>query len=107
MEILTRILWAVLPSLCCGVVLFFFQKSANKREAKHDKMEERRKEESLLLLKMSFANGELGYAAAMALKRGTPNGEVEEAIKAYSDAKGEYNKFINRVHVEEMMEGDR
>jgi hypothetical protein len=53
---------------------------------------------------MSFANGELGYAAAMALKRGTPNGEVEEAIKAYSDAKGEYNKFINQVHVEEMME---
>lgn len=101
-EILARLAWAVLPSLLCAVVMVFFNKSLAKREKKQEEREEVRKKEMLLLLKMTFANGKLGYAAAMALKRGTPNGEVEDAIESYEAAKKEYNEFVNQQHVEEV-----
>jgi len=102
MDILVRVLWAVLPSLFCAIVMVFFNKSYAKREKKRDAQEEARKKEMLLLLKMTFANGKLGYAAAMALKRGTPNGEVEDAIQSYEAAKKEYNEFVNQQHIEEV-----
>lgn len=102
METFTRILWAVLPSIFCAVVMVFFNKSIAAREKKRDAQEEARKKEMLLLLKMTFANGKLGYAAAMALKRGTPNGEVEDAIESYEAAKKEYNEFVNQQHIEEV-----
>ena len=31
----------------------------------------------------------------MAIKRGKPNGEVEEAIEAYEEAKTAYYRFLN------------
>lgn len=102
METFIRILWAVLPSIFCAVVMAFFNKGIAAREKKRDAQEEARKKEMLLLLKMTFANGKLGYAAAMALKRGTPNGEVEDAIQSYEAAKKEYNEFVNAQHIEEV-----
>lgn len=101
-EFWVRLGWAVLPSLLCAVVMVFFNKGIAAREKRREEQEEIRKKEMLLLLKMTFANGKLGYAAAMALKRGTPNGEVEDAIASYEAAKKEYNDFINAQHVEEV-----
>lgn len=100
--IIARIAWAVLPSVLVAVVLYFFNKSMAERDKKEDRREELRKKESRLLLDMSMANGELGYASAMALKRGTANGEVEEAIAAYAKAKASYEEFVRDVYAEEV-----
>lgn len=95
-----RLFWAVLPAVIVAIVLYFFNKSMKNRDDLIDHRAELRKTESLLALKMQFANGKLTYAVAMAMKRGKPNGEVEEGIKAYEAAKAEYNKFINETHQE-------
>lgn len=59
-------------------------------------MEERsknRKRESLILIDLQLATAKLSYATAMAIKRGTANGEVEEGIKAYRKALVEFQEF--------------
>ena len=66
-----------------------------KNDKKREEHEEARKKESLLLLELNMASAKLSYAVAMAIKRGTPNGEVEEGIKAYKEAKEKYYHFLN------------
>jgi hypothetical protein len=53
---------------------------------------------------MNMANAKLAYAVAMAIKRGSPNGEVEEGIEAYTKAKEKYLKFIDEQAMERLSE---
>ena len=99
MDILTRFLWSILPSILCGVVMFYFQRGQKARDEKEEKRHALREKESLLQLKMELANGKMSYAVAMALKRGEANGEVEEGISAYNEALAAYNNFVNEQHV--------
>ena len=55
--------------------------------------EKARKRESLLNLNLTFAAAQLAYAVAMALKRNSVNGEVEEGIASYEKALAEYREF--------------
>lgn len=105
-EILVRILWAVLPSIFCALVMLYFNRKIAKRDAEIERRAELRKKESLLQLKMEFAIGKLSYAVAMAIKRGEPNGEVEEGVKAYNEAISEYNKFVNDLHKDVLEKGE-
>ena len=95
-----KLFWAVLPSLIVAVILYKFNKDMKKREVEIEERAKLRKKESLLALKMQMANGKLAYANAMALKRGKPNGEVEEGVAAYEEVKKEYYNFINETHVD-------
>ena len=79
--------------------MYWFNQSMHEREKNVDRRAELRRKESLLALKMQMANGKLTYAVAMAYKRGKPNGEVEDGIEAYEEAKKEYYDFINETHV--------
>ena len=54
-----------------------------------------RKKESLLSLEVTMAAAKLSYACAAAIKRGEPNGEMEEAMESYEKAKSAYYHFIN------------
>ena len=102
---ITRFLWAVLPSIFCAIVMVYFNRKINARDKRIESRAELRKQESLLSLKMAFANGKLGYAAAMAVKRGQANGEIEDAIDSYEEAVSEYNKFVNELHYETLEKG--
>ena len=95
MEWLTPLLSAVLPSLVCGVLMAHFNRRQNRKDKEVAARAEARKKESLLALEMNMANAKLSYAVAMAIKRGTPNGEVEEGIEAYNEAKSKYFKFLD------------
>ena len=94
MEWLTPLLSAVLPSLVCGVLMALFNRRQNRKDKEVSARAEARKKESFLALEMNMANAKLSYAVAMAIKRGTPNGEVEEGIDAYNEAKAKYFKFL-------------
>lgn len=94
MEWLTPLLSAVLPSLVCGVLMALFNRRQNRKDKEVNARAEARKKESFLALEMNMANAKLSYAVAMAIKRGTPNGEVEEGIDAYNAAKSKYVKFL-------------
>lgn len=96
------IFWSVLPSLIVGVVLAIFNSRQKKRETEQDARAEARKRESMLHLNLQMATAKLSYATAMALKRGKANGEVEEGVEAYENAKREYYNFLNQQATEHL-----
>lgn len=86
---------ALLPSLCVSIVMALFNRRQTKRDKETDARAEARKRESLLALEMQMATAKMSYAVAMALKRGHANGEVEEAVNAYEEARKKYLAFLN------------
>ena len=105
MEWITAVIAALAPTILTGAVLFYWQRRQNRRDAVIDKRSEARKCESMLLLDMQMATAKLAYANAMAIKRGATNGEVEDGINAYNEAKERYMNFMSR-QAREYLEGD-
>jgi len=91
---------AIIPSLIVGIFLYFFSREQNKRDVAADSRVKARKKESLLSLELQMATAKLSYATAMALKRGYANGEVEEGIESYEEAKKKYFDFLNEQAVD-------
>ena len=83
----------LLPSIVCGVILFYVQRSQKKRDEKAERRAKEREREAFVTLEVTLAGTQLSYATAMAVKRGTPNGEMEEAIEQYDKALTEFRKF--------------
>lgn len=98
-------LLGLLPTLVTGIVLYMIQRKIRIRDEAVERRAKTRKRESLLQLKMLMASNKLTFAVAMAIKRGEPNGEVEEGIKAYSEAKNEYYAFLNEQAAEHLTGG--
>ena len=90
----------LLPAIISAVVAFYVQRRQKKRDKDMERHAEARKREAHLSLEMQMATAKLAYAVAMAVKRGTPNGEVEEGIEAYNAAKKNYLEFINEQAAE-------
>lgn len=101
----TTILIGMIPTALTGTILYYWQRKQRRHDEKMDKRAEARRCESLLLLNMQMATAKLAYASAMALKRGTPNGEVEEGVEAFEEAKKRYTSFLNEQAKEHLMEG--
>jgi hypothetical protein len=99
---LETIIAAVLPSVLVGIIMAYYNKKQAKRDKEIEQRAKDRRKESLLGLKLSMANGKMSYATAMAIKRGHANGEVEEGIEAYSQARKEYLDFVNEQAVEHL-----
>ena len=83
------------PSIITGIIAYYLQRGQKRRDEQAEEHAEARKKESLLALDLNMANAKLSYACAMAIKRGKPNGEVEEAVEAYEEAKAAYYRFLN------------
>ena len=95
---------AILPSLLVGICMAWWNRMQRLRDERLESHTQIRKQESLLSMEMQMATAKLAYASAMALKRGSPNGEVEEGIRAYDDARKKYLAFLNAQaanHIEE------
>ena len=91
----TAFLLGLLPSVIASCAAYYLQRAQKRRDAHIEEREEARKRESLLNLDMTMAGAKLSYACAMALKRGEPNGEVEDAVEDYETAKTAYYRFLN------------
>lgn len=98
-------LLGLLPTLITGVVLYMVQRKIRIRDEAAEERAATRKRESLLQLKMLMASNKLSFAVAMAVKRGKPNGEVEDAIDIYNEAKDEYYAFLNEQAAEHLTGG--
>ncbi len=103
METLTFIA-NLLPAIITTAIAYYLQRSQKKRDARNEERAKARKEESLLSLDLTMSNAKLSYACAMALKRGSANGEVEDAIDDYEKAKSAYYKFLNGQATERLHE---
>lgn len=98
------LLWAAAPGIITGIVMAIFSKRQKQQQALHESREDARRKESTLNLDLTFAAAQLAYASAMALKRGHPNGEVEQGIETYEKALAAYRKF-ERQQVSSIREG--
>lgn len=87
------IIMAILPSLTVGILLAIFNRRQQKRAIEIAEEREAKLESEYLQLNLTVATAQLSYAVAMAVKRGEPNGEIEEGIKAYDKAMNDFRKF--------------
>ena len=76
----------LLPSIVCGFVLFYSQRAQRKRDEKAERRAAAREREAYVTLEVTLAGTQLSYATACAVKRGKPNGEMEEAMEQYKKA---------------------
>ena len=88
-------LLGLLPTVITGAVAYYIQRAQKKRDEKLKKRADARKNESLLSLEVTMAAAKLSYACAVAIKRGSHNGEMEEAMNELEIAKDKYYKFID------------
>ena len=86
-------LLALLPSLTVGLILAFWNRKQNKKDADATERETLAKRKDALEISLLVATAELSYATTMAIKRGSPNGEVEVAIKRYNKAMEKFREF--------------
>lgn len=85
--------WALVPAIVSGAVLFYAQRAQKKRDEKEEKRLKARCQETKLILDLLLAAAKLSYATAEAIKRGSPNGEIEKGEEAYEKAMAEFQEF--------------
>ena len=93
MDAFMSICWAAAPSLLVGIFMAVFAARQRRHMRRREAAERAKREESRLNLNLTFAAAQLSHATAMAIKRGKPNGEIEEAVEVYAQAIGEYRSF--------------
>ena len=102
---------SVFPSLLVSVLMLIINSRQKRRENERDRRQEKlvaaRNRESVLHLNLQMATAKLAYANAMAIKRGRPNGEIEEGVSAYETAKKEYLNFLNQQATESLNDNER
>lgn len=82
-----------ISAITTGTILFYLQRIQKRNDKKEEKKAKTRQQETKLILDLQMATAKLSYAVAMAIKRGTPNGEVEEGIEAYNEALESFREF--------------
>lgn len=92
MDIISYVI-GLLPAIITGLILYYVQRSQKQRDAKEKSKSDAREQEFLLMLDLQMATAKLSYATAMAIKRGSPNGEIEEGLKHYEKALDEFREF--------------
>ena len=102
MEWWESLIVGMVPSIISAVIVFIVTGRISRAEIRRDALAEARKRESLLALEMQMATAKLAYAVAVAVKRGEPNGEVEDGIAAFEAAKKKYLAFLNEQAAEHL-----
>lgn len=86
----------IIPSTVAAVTAYRINKKSDRRYEEQKEQAKDRAEASIIQMEMITASASLSYSCAMALKRGVANGEVEEAVEEYSQAKKKYLDYINK-----------
>ena len=93
MEAVFEIVKLIAPSLIVGIVLGVWNRKQNERTSKEEAKEKTAMQKEVLQLDLLVATSQLSYAVAMAKKRGSVNGEMEDAITQYNKAMGKFRRF--------------
>ena len=106
---------AIVQTVAAGVITFFIKRQFSKhdkrvvaRKEAHDKAQQERDaakfDQECLQLEITVANARLSYAIVAAIKRGSPNGEIEDALKDYKRAYERYNLFLQKQGIHKLEE---
>lgn len=84
----------LLQIIATAVITNRLNKKMGERDKKQEEIEKARLEYEVTMLEVTDASAKLSYALAMAIKRGSPNGEVEAGIDAYNKAMTNKTQFL-------------
>nr|WP_325301899.1 hypothetical protein [uncultured Dysosmobacter sp.] len=100
MDIWIDLAGAVLPGIVTGVVLAWWNRKQKERDQANEEKELQRRRSEEVRISLLVAAAKLSYAVAMAVKRGRPNGEIEEGIEQYKEAIIAFKKFERELVAE-------
>lgn len=100
MDIWINLAGAVLPGIVTGIVLAWWNRQQKERDRANDEKELQRRRSEEVRISLLVAAAKLSYAVAMAVKRGRPNGEIEEGIEQYKEAIIAFKKFERELVAE-------
>lgn len=96
--------WAALPGVLSGLIVGVFMAYWNHQQRKRDELAEleraQRKRSEQVRISLLVASAKLSYAVAMAVKRGSPNGEIEQGVAQYQEAMKEFREFERELLAE-------
>lgn len=84
---------AAAPGAVVSIAMAIWSRRQSARDKAHDEAEKRAEKSQVLQISLLIASASLSYAVAMAIKRGKPNGEVEEGIKNYEKAMEKFRQY--------------
>jgi len=90
-------IWSVAAALVSAVtamMLFYLQRAQKRRDERYRLHQQANADGTLLAMELQFATAELACAVAMAVKRGSANGEVDKSVEEYYRAREKYIHFI-------------
>ena len=95
MQIITSIVWAVLPSLITGIILAVWERKQAKSEQAKKKVEDERYESEVVKLSLLLASAQLSYASALTHKKQHPgtDSELEDGIREYEKAMHDFRQL--------------
>ena len=101
---MTTLLWAAAPGIISGVivgiVMAYWNHKQKLREAAADEDRKQRLRSEKVRISLLVAAAKLSYVVAMAAKRGSPNGEIEQGVAQYQEAMREFRQFERELLAE-------
>ena len=100
----TTIILALIQTVLAAIITHSIKKRIDaKAELEHAREAMRQKRDELLL-HITMADADLSYAVVAAIKRGSPNGEVERAVEKYNKAMEAYTDFMQSQAIAKLRE---
>ena len=100
----TTIILALVQTVLAAIITHSIKKRIDaKAELEHAREAMRQKRDELLL-HITMADADLSYAVVAAIKRGSPNGEIEKAVEKYNKAMEAYTDFMQSQAIAKLSE---
>lgn len=100
----TTIILTVVQTVLAAIITHSIKKRIDaKAELEHAREAMRQKRDELLL-HITMADADLSYAVVAAIKRGSPNGEIEKAMDKYDEAMNAYTDFMQSQAIARLRE---
>ncbi len=94
---MVAIIISIASSISSGMVLFILQHFCKKKAKKDEERDAAKQKENALIIKSINAVGKLTYANAIAIRDGKTNGEMHDAMDAYTEMKTDmYNYLVEQ-----------
>ena len=93
----------LIVSVVIGMLLWYFQNRLKKSESKRQTRESCLEEFYSLTLNTTIASVVLGEVTAQAVRDGHANGELQNALDAAKEVKEDYQKFIRKQSIKNII----
>lgn len=100
----TTIILALVQTVLAAIITHSIKKRIDAKAELEHMREAMRQKRDELMLHITMADADLSYAVVAAIKRGSPNGEVERAVEKYNKAMEAYTDFMQSQAIAKLSE---